>query len=187
MSEIAIERKIEIPAGRWVIDHNNSRIGFTVRHVGINQVKGRFDRFQGEMVVGDNLAEAKMSVDIIAASINSGQSDRDRHLMSDDFLDADKYPQISFRSIAIEPRQWGELMVIGELSMHGQTNQLELDGELHGISEDEQGNQIIALGLQGSLSRADYGMEFNRVLGGGNLLVGDRVDIEIDVAALLVS
>lgn len=186
MSEIAVEKEIDIPQGTWVIDNDNSSIGFITRHLGVNKVRGRFNRFQGEMVVGQDLVDSSITVNVKAASIDSGQKERDRHLISADFLDASKYPDINFTSLAIEPRSWGELMIIGELFLHGTTNQLELDGELHGISQNERGETVLALGMSGALSRSEYGIKFNRTLAGGNLLVGDEVLLEIDAAARLV-
>lgn len=183
MSEIATTKETVVPVGTWAIDRHHSRLGFSIRHLGVNNVRGRFNNFEGTLTVEDRLEDSVIDVTIMTASIDTGDSDRDKHLCSEDFFDAEHFPTIRFQSLTINPRNWGDMMIIGDLTMHGVSNQLELEGELYGRTHNEQGTEMIGLGLAGSLSRGDYGMKFNQLLGGGNLLVGDEVKLEIDIAA----
>ena len=117
-------------------------------------------------------------------SIDTGEAQRDAHLRSADFFDADAFPEITFESIQVEPIDDDSSRVWGNLTMHGITREVKLDLVLQGTDTDPWGNERAGAEIQGFLNRKDFDMKFNQALGSGNLLVGDKVRISIDVSAI---
>lgn len=173
-----------IPTGTWAIDPSHSRVGFSVKHLGIATVRGTFDAFQGALVVDGDLASASVSATIEATSVNTREDQRDEHLRSADFFDAGTFPQITFTSTAIRLVDEETFIVTGDLTMHGVTLPVDLTATIEGFETDPWGNDRVGLELTGRLSRGDYGMKFNQALGGGNVLVSDTVKISLDVSAV---
>ena len=122
---------------------------------------------------------------IKVASIDTGEEQRDTHLRSADFFDADAFPEISFESTRVEPIDDDSSRVWGNLTMHGITHEVKLDLILQGTDTDPWGNERAGAEIQGFLSRKDFDMKFNQALGSGNLLVGDKVRISLDISAIL--
>lgn len=171
-----------IPAGTWAVDPAHSRVGFAVKHLGIATVRGTFDRFDGSLATDGDIADATITATIEAASVNTREEQRDAHLRSADFFDAEVHPQLTFRSTAIRAIDDEAFSVTGDLSMHGVTRPVELRAEVQGLETDPWGNERVGLELTGQLSRGDYGMTFNQALGSGNVLVSDKVKIGLDVS-----
>jgi polyisoprenoid-binding protein YceI len=173
-----------IPTGTWTADAAHTTVGFSVKHLGIANVHGTFDEFEGTLVVDSaDLSTAKITGAIKTASVNTSEPQRDAHLRSPDFFDAEQYPELRFESTAIEA-DGDELTVQGNLSIHGATNPITLRGEVSGLENDPWGNERVGLELHGSISRGDYGMKFNQALGSGNVLVGDKVKLTLDISAI---
>jgi polyisoprenoid-binding protein YceI len=173
-----------IPTGTWTADPAHTTVGFSVKHLGISNVHGTFDEFDGQLVVdGDGLAAAKITGTAKVASVNTGEAPRDEHLRSGDFFDAEQYPELRFESTRIEV-DGDELTITGNLSIHGVTNEITLRGEVTGTESDPWGNERVGLEISGHLSRGDYGMKFNQALGSGNVLVGDKVKLALDISAV---
>lgn len=172
-----------IPAGTWAIDPEHTTVGFSVRHAGVSNVRGRFRSFEGTLEAGD---EVRAAGSVELTSVDTGVAQRDDHLRSEDFFACDRFPRMTFvsRSVRIED---GEVEVAGELTLRGVTNELVLRGELGGVIVDDDGLTRVGPELTGQLSRAAFGMRFNHALGGGNMLVGDRVKLAIEVSATLQS
>ena len=173
-----------IPTGTWTIDPSHSRAGFAVKHLGIATVRGTFDQFQGSLVVDGELADARVDATIEAASINTREAQRDEHLRSADFFDAETFPQLVFSSTGIRVVDDETFVVSGDLTMHGVTLPVDLTATIEGFETDPWGNERVGLELTGQLSRGDYGMKFNQALGGGNVLVSDKVKISLDISAV---
>lgn len=173
-----------IPVGTWSADPGHSQVGFSVKHMGIATVRGRFSEFEGSLISADTLAESEINASIKVESVDTDESARDEHLRSEDFFDAQNYPEMTFSSRSIEQVGEDELRVVGDLTIRGVTHEITLDGEVNGVDEDPWGNQRVGIELSGSLSRADYGMKFNQALGSGNMLVGDKVKLLIDISAV---
>lgn len=171
-----------VPAGTWTVDPAHSELGFSVRHAGIANVRGVFREFGGAVVAGADGA-LRASGWAAAASVDTGVEARDDHLRSADFFDAAGHPRLTFTAGTIAVAG-GEVTVHGDLTLHGVTRALELRGELLGRAVDDEGAERIGLALTGALSRADYGMRFNQALGGGNVLVGDKVKLAIEISAV---
>lgn len=170
-----------VPAGTWAIDPSHSKVGFSVKHMGIATVRGEFETFEGTLTVGDDGAYA-VNATVEAASINTNEAQRDEHLRSPDFFNAETHPQLTLVSTSVTEAGDDELRIVGRLTMNGVTNDVELDAEVLGADVDPWGNDRVGLELRGQLSRGDYGMKFNQALGSGNMLVSDKVKIAIDVS-----
>jgi polyisoprenoid-binding protein YceI len=171
-----------IPAGTWAIDPAHSRVGFSVKHLGIATVRGTFDTFEGTLTTQGAIEDAVITATIEAASVNTNEEQRDAHLRSADFFDAEVNPQVTFRSTAVRAIDDDEFAVAGDLTMHGVTRPVELTAEVQGTETDPWGNERVGLEISGKLSRGEYGMTFNQALGSGSVLVSDTVKISLDVS-----
>lgn len=173
-----------IPTGTWTVDPAHSKIGFGVKHMGIATVRGEFTEFEGTLEVGDDLSSAKVQGTVKAQSVDTNEPQRDDHLRSPDFFDAAQFPELRFESTSIEPLDDEEFRIAGQLTIHGVTNQIVLHAEVQGTDVDPWGNERVGLEVTGQLSRSDYGMKFNQALGSGNVLVGDKVKLALDISAV---
>lgn len=169
----------------WNIDPAHSDIGFTVRHMVFSKVRGRFDTFSGTVELDENdLTSSRVEVDIEAASIDTGVSDRDNHLRSADFLDVETFPRLHFESRRIEKVGDDRYRLHGALTIRDVTREVVLDVEYSGQAKDPWGNQRAAFSASTSLDRKDFGLRWNQVLEAGGLLVGERIDIQLEVQAV---
>ncbi len=170
---------------RWQIDSSHSGVHFTVRHLVIAKVRGQFSRWTGTLQVpGGDFARASLDVVIDASSIDTGVADRDTHLRSADFFDVEKYPEITFRSTGVTEAGADRLRVAGALTIKGVTRDVELDVEVLGKTKDPWGNERAAFSATTSVDRREFGLTWNQVLETGGVMVGDRIDIAIDVQAV---
>jgi polyisoprenoid-binding protein YceI len=182
MSVIENAKEQLLPGGSWSVDPAHSTIEFRVKHMVIQTVRGRFRDFDGAIVAGE---EPSVSGSIRVASLDTLQAERDAHLRSPDFFDAERYPEIGFHAAGMQFNgDDSHFALTGELTIKGVTRPIVLDGKLHGAVVDDDGRERVALALRGQLDRADYGLVWNRLLETGNLLVGDTVDLVLDVAAV---
>ena len=172
-----------IPTGTWVVDPVHSRVGFAVKHLGISTVRGEFKEFEGTLEIGEDLPTSRAYGTVKVASIDTRETDRDDHLRSPDFFDAAQFPEIAFESTKIEPLDEEEFRVTGRLTIHGVSNEIVLHAEVGGAEPDPWGNERIGLEVTGRLSRSDYGMKLQQTLGSGNLVVGDKVTLALDLSA----
>ena len=174
-----------IPTGTWVADKAHSRIGFAVKHLGVTTVRGEFKDYDGTLEIGEDLSKARATATIQVASVDTGQEQRDEHLRSDDFFDAERYPEIRFESKRFEQVDEETYRIVGDLTIHGVTKEVELEAELGGYVESGmQDEERIGLDVTGQLSRKEYEMKFNAALGSGNAVVADKVKLVLDIAAV---
>jgi polyisoprenoid-binding protein YceI len=170
---------------RWEIDGSHSGIHFSVRHLVIAKVRGQFSRWTGTVLVPDgDFSRAAVNAVIDASSIDTGVVDRDAHLRSPDFLDVEHFPELTFTSRSIEPAANDRVRVTGELTIKGVTRVVTLDVEDAGRAKDPWGNDRAAFSAKTSLDRKDFGLTWNQALETGGVMVGDRIDIEIEVEAV---
>jgi len=170
---------------RWNIDATHSTIGFSIRHMVFSKVRGRFLAYTGTIQLDDaDLAKSSVEVAIDAASVDTGTDQRDTHLRSADFFDVEHFPQLLFSSTRIEDAGDGRLRVTGQLTIRGTTREVVLEAESAGRGKDPWGNQRIGFAAKTSIDRKDFGLGWNQLLEAGGVLVGDRVDIELDVQAV---
>jgi polyisoprenoid-binding protein YceI len=170
-----------IPTGTWAVDPAHSKVGFAVKHMGIATVRGEFTEFEGSLEISDAGVTARGTVK--AESVDTNEPQRDAHLRSPDFFDAETYPELAFESTRIEPVDEDTYRIVGDLTLHGVTNELVLTAEVNGVDVDPYGNEKVGLEITGQLSRGDYGMKFNQALGSGNMLVADKVKLTLDISA----
>jgi polyisoprenoid-binding protein YceI len=170
-------------AGTYAIDTAHTEIGFTVRHL-MTKVRGTFREFAGEIVVKDSLEESATSVTVELASVHTRSEQRDGHLRSGDFFDAENSPKMTFTSTALKP-EGDDFVLAGELTIKGVTKPIEFAVEFLGVEQNAYGQKIIGFEGSTSISRKDWGIDFNVPLEGGKLLIGDKVDIHLDVQAAL--
>ena len=169
---------------RFNIDTSHSNIDFSIRHLVIAKVRGRFTKFSGAIELdADDLAKSKVSVEIEAASISTNDDKRDAHLRSADFFDVENFPLITFTSKQVEV-DGSDLRVTGALTIHGVTRDVVLQAESLGTAKDPWGNERIAFAAKTAIDRKDFGLRWNQVLEAGGLLVGDKVEIELEVQAI---
>jgi polyisoprenoid-binding protein YceI len=169
----------------WKIDVAHSTVSFAVRHMVIARVRGRFKRFGGELWLDDQDAvAARVEARIDAASIDTDEQRRDAHLRSPEFLDAARYPEISFRSTGVETASGRALRMTGDLSMHGVTRPVVLAVRSAGQGRDPWGKQRAAFSARTAVDRHDFGLRWNQALESGGLLVADRVDLELEIEAV---
>jgi polyisoprenoid-binding protein YceI len=168
----------------WNIDSTHSTVGFAIRHMVFSKVRGRFQNYTGAVQLDDDLAKSWVEVTIDAASIDTGTAQRDNHLRSADFFDVATFPQLRFRSTRIEDIGGGRLRVIGDLTIRDTTREVALEAEPAGRGMDPMGNERIGFVAKTSIERKDFGLTWNQLLEAGGVLVGDRVDIELDIQAI---
>jgi polyisoprenoid-binding protein YceI len=172
-----------LSSGLWSVDTTHSTIEFRVKHMVIQTVKGRFRDFDASIVTGD---DPSVIGRINVESLETLHAERDAHLRSPDFFDIERYPEISFHAGEIEFNDDGRHFTLpGELTIKGVTQPIVLDGEVRGSIVDGE-RRWVALALSGQLERSDYGLVWNRMLETGGMLVGDTVELVLDVAALRV-
>jgi polyisoprenoid-binding protein YceI len=170
---------------QWKIDASHSSLQFSVRHMLITRVRGSFRRYDGTLKLDEREEGALDAVAVVidASSIDTSEPKRDEHLRSSDFLDVAAYPTIEFESRSIE-RRGNRYQVHGDLTIHGVTRPVSLDAEFQGQGKDPWGGQRAAFSGKTSIDREDFGLTYNQVLEAGGVLIGTKIDIEIDVQAV---
>ncbi|HEX2046890.1 MAG TPA: YceI family protein [Acidimicrobiales bacterium] len=171
-------------AGTYVLDQAHTTVEFVGRHLMITKVRGRFTDFSGQIVVGDNPDDSSVEVTINAASVNSGDDNRDGHLRSPDFLDVETYPTITFRSTSVEVGPDGTGKVTGDLTVKDVTRPVTLDVEFDGASPDPWGGQRLGFTASTEINREDWGLTWNVALETGGMLVGKKIRLEFNVEAV---
>ncbi|MFP2928085.1 YceI family protein [Pyxidicoccus sp. 3LG] len=165
----------------WQLDTAHTTLGFTVRHMVVAKVHGRFTRFEGKVVLqGDDLTRGSVEVKAEAASLDTGVEQRDSHLRSPDFFDVGAFPKLIFRSKRVSAAGLNRYRVTGDLTIRDVTREVVLDAELLGRMKDPWGNERLAFQATTSIDRKDFGLTWNQTLEKGGLLVGERVDISVD-------
>jgi polyisoprenoid-binding protein YceI len=168
----------------WNIDQTHSGVTFAIRHM-LSKVRGRFGKYAGKIELDDrDITRSIVEVSIEAASIDTGTPDRDTHLRSPDFFDAEKFPSLRYTSKRIEKLGGDRFRIIGDLTIRDVTQEVPLEAEYLGRSKDPWGNERSGFVASASVDRKDFGLRWNQVLEAGGVLVGDRVDIEIDLQAV---
>jgi len=181
---ISTSRSTLVPAGTWSVDPIHSSVGFSVKHLGIANVRGKFEDFHGTLEIGEGDETARASGVVQGVSINTGDSGRDEHLRSADFFGVEQNPELRFDSTAINPVDDDTFEIVGDLTMNGVTKPITLTAEVQGTETDPWGNERVALEVTGQLNRGDWNMTFNQALGSGNLLVGEKVKLQLDISAV---
>jgi len=182
--ETELQERERMPTTKWTIDAGHSGIHFSVRHLVIAKVRGKFTKFRGTIELEEaDLTRSQIDVSIDVASVNTSEDTRDGHLRSGDFFDAEKFPTATFKSTSIT-KNGDAYLVKGDLSVHGVTKEVELDATFEGKGKDPRGDERAAFQAKTSINREDWGMKFNMPLEGGGVVVGTKVDLEFEVEAV---
>ncbi len=172
-------------AGTWIIDPARSEIGFSVRHTMFGRVHGTFTAFSGRIIVGADPTDSKVFATVEMESVETHNERRDNHLRSADFLDVVTHPTMGFESTAVREAD-GRYIVDGLLTIKGHTHPISLGVEQRGFESDAQGSLRGKFAATSDLLRSDFGVDFNLVLEVGGVLIADRVDIHLDIEAVLL-
>ena len=169
-------------AGTWTIDPTHSEVGFSIRHLMISKVKGKFERFTATFTTGENPLDSKVEATAEVASINTNEPNRDGHLRTGDFFEAEKYPSIHFVSTAVRANG-DDFLVDGELTIKDVTKPVTFEVEFGGFGSDPYGNYKAGLTAKATIDRTDFGLTYNAALETGGVLIGEKVTITLDLQA----
>ena len=174
-------------AGDYTLDVTHTRIGFSARHAMVTTVRGQFGEFEGSAHLDTTDPSASSAqVNIRAASISTGQADRDAHLRSGDFFDVETFPELSFVTTSVTRADATTWTVTGDLTIKGVTNPVTIDFESTGSARDPFGNLRVGFEGTATINRKDWGLTWNAALETGGVLVSERIKLEFDVSAIAV-
>lgn len=164
----------------WVLDPTHSEITFKVKHLMISNVKGEFTKFTAE-IDGEDITKAQFNGSIDASSISTNNTDRDNHLKSADFFDAENHKEILFSSTSFQKVDDDNYKLLGQLTIKGISNPVTLDVEFGGLAKDPYGNEKAGFSASGRISRKDWELNWNAALEAGGVMVSDEVRIFAEV------
>jgi polyisoprenoid-binding protein YceI len=171
--------------GTYELDPTHTRIGFVARHAMVTKVRGSFNEFSGSGYFdADDPSRSHVGLTIAAASIDTRNADRDAHLRSNDFLDMDNHPEITFASTAVEAIDADTYRVTGDLTIKGVTKPVTIDFAYEGSATDPFGNVRVGFEGRTTINRKDWGVSWNTALEAGGVLVGEKVTLEFEVSAI---
>jgi polyisoprenoid-binding protein YceI len=173
-------------AGTWTIDPVHSEIGFSVRHMMVSKVRGKFTNFSGELVTGDDPFKSSATAVIDLKSISTGQDQRDEHIRSADFFEVETYPTMTYRSTGVRFDD-GNYVLDGELTLKGVTKNVPLVLELNGFGPDPYGGTRAGFSASGEINRRDFNVNFSAPMQNGGVVVGDKITLHLEIEAVLAS
>jgi polyisoprenoid-binding protein YceI len=169
----------------WNIDPSHSAIHFSVRHMVVSKTRGRFAKWTGKLEFDpEEPSTAKVEVEIDPTSIDTGDAQRDAHLRSSDFFDVEKFPKATFTSTRVTDKGSGRLSIDGNLSLRGVTRPVTLDTTYEGAGKDPWGGERVGFSATTAVTRGDFGVSFNKALDTGGFLVGEKVDLNLEIEAI---
>ena len=188
MSDVTTARSINgiglPPAGAYSFDKAHTTVGFVARHM-LSKVHGRFTDFDGQVKIGEAVEDSSVTVEMKADSISTDNEGRDQHLRSDDFLEAEAYPTLSFTSTAFRPGEGTAFELDGDLTVKGETHPITLKGEFLGWGPGMRGGTLASFSAAATIDREDWDLTWNVAVETGGWLVGKKVDIVIDADLVL--
>lgn len=171
-------------AGSWNIDPVHSEVGFSVRHMMVSKVRGRFTTFSGQLVTGDSPLDSSVTAEIDLASINTGSEQRDGHLRSADFFEVETYPTMTYRSTGLREAD-GDYVLDGDLTLKGVTRNVPLTLELNGFGRDPFGGTRAGFTATGEINRRDFNVSFSAPMETGGALLSDKISLHLEIEAVL--
>ncbi|MGH3646099.1 MAG: YceI family protein [Micromonosporaceae bacterium] len=172
----------ELTTGTWNIDPGHSDVGFTVRHL-MSKVRGSFSEFSGQVTIADELTASSATAEITIGSVDTRNEQRDGHLRSAEILDAERYPVMTFQATGVRA-DGTDYVVTGDLTIRDVTRPVELAVEFNGVGTDPWGGTRAGFSARTQLSRKDFGIDFNIPLEGDKVLLGDKIDINLEIQAV---
>jgi polyisoprenoid-binding protein YceI len=185
----ALTKVTSIPgyvAGTWTIDPVHSEVGFSVRHMMVSKVRGRFNAFSGQIVTGEQPGDSSVTAQIELASIITGNEQRDQHIRSADFFEVETYPTMTYRSTGVREED-GDYVLDGELTLKGVTRSVPLRLELNGFGPDPFGGTRAGFTATAEINRRDFNVNFSAPMQNGGAVVSDKVSIQLEIEAVLNS
>ncbi len=170
-------------AATWTIDPVHSEVGFSVRHMMVSKVRGRFTNFSGEIVTGADPLQSSVTAEIDLSSIDTGQEQRDNHIRSADFFEVETYPTMTYHSTGVRVED-GEYVLDGELTLKGVTRNVPLRLELNGFGADPYGGYRAGFTATGEINRRDFNVSFNAPLSNGGVVVADKIQLQLEIEAV---
>ena len=167
----------------WTIDPVHSEVGFSVRHMMVSKVRGRFTAFSGQIVTADDPTKSSVTAEIDLSSINTGQEQRDEHIKSADFFEVETYPTMTYRSTGVKVED-GEYVLAGDLTLKGVTRSVPLKLELQGFGPDAYGGYRAGFTATGEINRSDFNVSFNAPMANGGVVVGDKIQLQLEIEAV---
>ena len=172
--------------GTWTIDPAHSDVSFSVKHMMVSKVRGRFSAFEGELVTAEDPLQSSVTATIDMASIDTNQAQRDAHIRSADFFEVETHPTMTYRSTGIRP-DGEDFLVDGELTLKGVTKPVTLTLELGGFGPDAFGGTRAGFSASTTINRRDFGVDISMPMDGGGVVVGDKITINLDIQAVLAT
>ena len=173
-------------AGKWSIDPVHSEVGFSVRHMMVSKVRGRFTEFSGELVTGERPEDSSVTAEISLSSINTGQEQRDAHIRSADFFEVETFPTMTYRSTGVRVED-GYFVIDGDLTLKGVTKNVPLRLELNGFGPDAYGGTRAGFTATAEINRRDFNVNFSAPMQNGGAVVADKIQIHLEIEAVLAS
>lgn len=170
-------------AATWSIDPVHSEVGFSVRHMMVSKVRGRFTSFSGQLVTAEDPLQSSVTAEIDLSSINTGQDQRDEHIRSADFFEVETYPTMTYKSTGVRVED-GEYVLDGELTLKGVTRNVPLRLELQGFGPDAYGGYRAGFSATGEINRSDFNVSFNAPLQNGGVVVGEKIQLQLEIEAV---
>ena len=171
-------------AGTYLLDAAHKRVGFVVKHLMVSKVRGNFSEADATITIGEDPMQSSVTATIKTASVHTGQVDRDNHLRTGDFFEAEKYPTMEFRSTGIKSHAGTEFVLDGELTIKGVTKPVELLVEFEGVGRSPYGFDVFGFSATTEIDREDWGLTYNMALETGGVMIGKKVKIEIEGEAI---
>jgi polyisoprenoid-binding protein YceI len=186
MTVTAASTETTIPgyeAATWNIDPVHSEVGFSVRHMMVSKVRGRFTTFSGQLVTADDPTGSSVTAEIDLASIDTGNEQRDAHIKSADFFEVETYPTMTYKSTGIRVED-GDYILDGDLTLKGVTRSVPLRLELNGFGEDPYGGYRAGFTATGELNRSEFNVSFNAPMANGGVVVSDKIALHLEIEAV---
>jgi polyisoprenoid-binding protein YceI len=170
-------------AGTWNIDPVHSEVGFSVRHMMVSKVRGRFTTFSGQLVTAEDPLKSSVTAEIDLSSINTGQEQRDAHIRSADFFEVETYPTMTYKSTGVRVED-GEYVLDGDLTLKGVTKNVPLRLELQGFGPDAYGGYRAGFTATGEINRRDFNVNFTAPMQNGGVVVADKIQLQLEIEAV---
>jgi len=170
-------------AATWTIDPVHSEVGFSVRHMMVSKVRGRFTSFSGQIVTAEDPTQSSVTAEIDLSSINTGQEQRDEHIKSADFFEVETYPTMTYSSTGIKVED-GEYVLEGDLTLKGVTRSVPLKLELQGFGPDPFGGYRAGFSATGEINRRDFNVSFSAPMANGGVVVADKIQLQLEIEAV---
>jgi polyisoprenoid-binding protein YceI len=170
-------------AATWNIDPVHSEVGFSVRHMMVSKVRGRFTTFSGQLVTAADPLKSSVTAEIDLSSINTGQEQRDAHIRSADFFEVETYPTMTYKSTGVRVED-GEYILDGDLTLKGVTKNVPLRLELNGFGPDAYGGTRAGFTATGEINRRDFNVNFSAPMASGGVVVSDKIQLQLEIEAV---